>query len=282
MGKIEDIVKEHYSVGDLAGLIVNGLKASGADLDNLTIEDLAVVDEFHIGGRKATQYAISKMRLSGSDNVLDIGCGIGGATRTIAAQTGCKVTGIDLTPEYVEVARTLTELTRLDNKATFQAASALEMPFNDKMFDAGITIHVAMKARDALYREISRVMKPGANLCIYDVMKKGDEPITFPVPWAQTPESSHLVTPEQMALLLTDAGFEIIEVEDRTEVAVEFFKQSQAAAADGPQALGVHLIMGPTAGEKLQNVRHNIAAQSLIKIITQRLPPYDYRRHSNA
>lgn len=269
MGKIEDIVKEHYSVGNLAGLIVDGLKASGANLDNLTIEDLAAADEFHIGGRKATQYAISKMHLSGSDNVVDIGCGIGGAARTIAAQTGCKVTGIDLTPEYVEVARTLTRLTRLDDKATFQAASALEMPFDDNTFDAGITIHVAMniKARDVLYAEVARVMKPGAIFCIYDVMKKGDEPITFPVPWAQTPESSHLVTPEQMVLLLTDAGFEIIEVEDRTEIAVEFFKQSQAAAADGPRALGPHLIMGPNAGEKLQNVRHNIEKHRIAPVL---------------
>ncbi len=269
MENVEDIVKEHYSVGDLATRILDGLKATGVDLDNLTIEDLAVVDEFHIGGRKAAEYAISKMHLSGKEHVLDIGCGIGGTARTIASKSGCKVTGIDLTPEYIEVAQTLTRLTRLDDKASFEAASALSLPFGDGVFDAAITIHVAMNIldRETLYKEIARVMKPGAILCIYDVMKKGEEPISFPMPWAQTAKSSHLVTPEEMVPLLESAGFEIDEVEDRTEQAIEFFNQSQAAAAQGPQALGVHIIMGPTAREKLQNVRQNVEAGRIAPVL---------------
>jgi len=260
MENVENIVKEHYSVGNLAARILDGLTASGADLENLSIEDLGVVDEFHIGGRKATEYAIAKMNLSGKEHVLDIGSGIGGTARTIATQTGCKVSGIDLTPEYVEVAETLTRLTRLEDKADFQAASALSMPFEDKTFDAAITIHVAMniKDREALYREVARVCKPGAVFCVFDIMKVGKEPITFPMPWAQSAQSSHLVTREEMGELLKTAGFEIEEVEDRTEIAIEFFNQSQAAAEEGPQALGVHIIMGETAREKFKNVRHNI------------------------
>ena len=261
MNKIEKIVKDHYAVGNLAERILEGLKATGADIDNLTIEDVAAVDEFHIGGRKATQYVISKMPLSAPAHVLDVGCGIGGAARTMASQAGCKVTGIDLTAEYIEVAKTLSGLTRLDDKTDFHAASALAMPFEDQTFDAALTIHVAMniKDRDGLYKEIARVTKPGATLCIYDVMKKGDVPIAFPVPWAQTAAGSHLVKPDEMVFLLEDAGFEIKEVEDRTKIAVEFFRQSEAAAASGPSPLGVHLVMGPTARQKLQNVRQNIA-----------------------
>ncbi len=261
MNKIEKIVKQHYAVGDLAERILEGLKATGADLDNLTIEDISAVDEFHIGGRKATQYVISKMPLSARAHVLDVGCGIGGAARTMVSQTGCRVTGIDLTPEYIEVARTLSRLTRLDDKTDFHTASALAMPFRDQTFDAALTIHVAMNIqdRDALYKEIARVTKPGATLCIYDVMKKGNAPIIFPVPWAQTAASSYLVSPDEMAPLLEDAGFEISEVEDRTEIAVEFFRQSEAAATASPAPLGVHLIMGATARQKLQNVRQNIA-----------------------
>ncbi len=261
MNKIEKIVKEHYAVGNLAERILEGLRATGADIDNLTIDDIAAVDEFHIGGRKATQYVISKMPLMAKAHVVDVGCGIGGAARTIVSQTGYKVTGIDLTPEYIEVAQTLSRLTGLDDRTEFHAASALSMPFEDATFDAALTIHVAMniKERDALYGEIARVTKPGAVFCIYDVMKKGDEPVTFPVPWAQSAEASHLVSPDQMTQLLHAAGFEISDVEDRSEFAMEFFKQSQAAAANGPSALGVHLIMGATAQEKLQNVRQNIA-----------------------
>ena len=121
--------------------------------------------------------------------------------------------------------------------------------------------------RDTLYKEIARVLKPGATLCIYDVMKKGEEPVSFPMPWAQTATSSHLVTPEEMVSLLEGAGFEIDEIEDRTEYALEFFNQSQAAAAQGPQALGVHIIMGDTAREKLQNVRQNVEAGRIAPVL---------------
>jgi len=260
MENVDDIVKEHYGVGDLATRILDGLKATGVDLDGLTTEDLAVVDEFHIGGRMATQYAISKLHLSGNEHILDIGCGIGGAARTIASQTRNRVTGIDLTPEFIEVAEMLTRLTGLDDKAAFHAANALSMPFDDETFDAALTLHVAMniRDRDALYGEIARVMKPAALLCIYDVIKKGDAPITFPMPWAQTEYSSHLVGVEEMQTLLERAGFEVDVIEDRTPSAIDFFNRGLAAAAKGPQPLGVHLIMGPTMREKLQNVKHNM------------------------
>lgn len=270
----EQIVKDHYTVGDLTKRILEGLKLAGADLDHLTIDDLAPVDEFHIGGRKATEYAISKLSLTGEERVLDVGCGIGGAARTIASLTACKITGIDLTPEYIEVAKTLTQLTGLEVRADFQAASALSMPFEDKAFDAAITFHVAMNIKDraGLYQEIARVMKPGARLCIYDVMKKGSEPITFPMPWAETEEASHLVTPGDMEPLLETAGFEILETEDRTEFSLEFFQQSLAAQADEKPALGVHVIMGATAREKIQNLKQNIESDRIapVQMIAER------------
>lgn len=269
MEKIESIVRAHYSVGDLAKRILDGLADAGADLERLTIEDLAVIDEFHIGGREATKYMISNLSLSGDEHVLDVGCGIGGAGRTIVSQVGCRVTGIDLTPEYAEVAKTLTKLTGLDGKANFQTASALAMPFDNETFDAALTIHMAMNIldRDALYQEVYRVMKPGTLFCIYDVMKKGDEPIHFPVPWAETPQSSHLVTAEEMPPLLENAGFEICKVEDRTEFAFDYFKRRLAAVNNGPSSLGPHIIMGTTAREKFQNINRNMESGRIAPVL---------------
>jgi len=264
--KIEGIVREHYTVGGLAERIVEGLAASGVDLDRLSVDDLAIIDEFHIGGRPATQHALTRLSPSGNERVLDVGCGIGGAARFIATQSGCRVTGIDLTPAFIEAARVLTRLTGLEERVDFEVASALDMPLADDAFDAAITIHAAMNIKDraALYREIARVLKPGAPLCVYDVMKKGDGPIAFPVPWAESDASSHLTTPDDMRTLLDDAGFEVREVEDRTEFAVAYIKQRVEAAAatatDEPSPLGPQLIMGPTAHEKFQNLRRNIAS----------------------
>lgn len=260
MKQIECAVTRHYGDEDLLARILAGLEASGVDLKRLQPDDLAGVDEFHIGGRKATTQAVEKMSLSKDMHVLDIGCGIGGAARYIAAQTGCTVTGIDLTPEYISIAKTLTELTGLDDRVNFEHANALAMPLSDAKYDAAITLHVAMNIRERsmLYREIARVLKHGATLYIFDVMKKNDEALAFPVPWASSDETSYLTTPDEMCILLDNAGFEVQEVGDRTDFALEFFRDSIAAAGNGPPPLGIHLVMGKSASEKFGNVLRNI------------------------
>jgi len=260
MSTIESTVAQHYGDADLLARILAGLKEAGVEPDHVQPDDLAPVEEFHIGGRKATAYAVDKMSLNKNQHILDIGCGIGGAARYIATHSGCQVTGIDLTTEYISTARKLTILTGLDDKVSFEVTSALAMPFDNETFDAAITIHVAMNIsrRAALYREIARVMKPGATLCIFDVMKKSDKALAFPVPWAQSQETSHLTTPDEMRMLLADAGFEIREIEDRTDFALNFFKENMAAAKDGPPPLGIHTVMGESAPERLKNVLSNI------------------------
>ncbi len=257
--KIEDIVADHYSVGNLADNIIAGLKEDGKDIDNITIADLSVVDEFHIGGHAATQYLLSKMQFSASDHVLDVGSGIGGAARTIASTARCRVTGIDLTPEYVETADVLSRLTGLDDQVSFQTASALDLPFEDGMFDAAVTLHVAMniRERDKLYREVFRVLKPGAIFAMYDVMKDNGEPLQFPVPWAQTQDSSYLASPAEMQEYLASAGFTDITTDDRSKFAMEYFDQ-RIAAAGKRTALGPHLVMGDTAREKFGNIKKNM------------------------
>ena len=260
MTKIEDAVARHYGGEGLLAQIIAGLAASGKDADNLQPDDLAPVEEFHIGGRVATGHAVEKLAPQADHHVLDVGCGIGGTARFIADQIGCRVTGIDLTPEYIEVAQALTMRTGLADKVTFHTASALDMPFEDAAFDAAITIHVAMNIADrpGLYGEIARVMKSGARFCVYDVMKKSGEDITYPVPWAESSDTSHLTTPDEMQALLGGAGFDVIEVEDKTDFAIDFFSQSIAASADGPPPLGLHLLMGASAPVKFKNMLENV------------------------
>jgi MPBQ/MSBQ methyltransferase len=251
----ERAVARHYQVSALTERLLKAAAAAGLDIDRLTPDDLGPIDEFHIGGRAATKQLVAKMRLAGSEHVLDIGCGIGGAARYVAVSTGCRVTGIDLTPEYIETARELSRRTGVGDSTRFEAGSALRMPFADASFDAAITLHVAMniKERAGLYREIARVLKLGAVLCIYDVMQGPNEGLTFPVPWAETPASSHLTTPMEMRALLADASFSVEEIEDRTESGVAFFRE-RVAAGGPPSPLGLHVLMGKTAPQKFQNM----------------------------
>jgi SAM-dependent methyltransferase len=152
------------------------------------------------------------------------------------------------------------------------------MPFEDGAFDAAITLHVAMNIREraALYGEIARVMKPGATLCVYDVMKTGEGDIAFPVPWAETPATSHLTTAEEMRGFLDAAGFDLREVETRRDFARAFFQDAAAAAAasGGPPPLGTHLILGANAPEKFRNMQNNIEAGHIapVQMIATRRP----------
>jgi MPBQ/MSBQ methyltransferase len=262
---LEGAVAEHYGVPDLTDRILKAMVAAGIDADRVAPEQLAPVDEFHIGGRAATIHAVARMGLRASDHVLDVGCGIGGATRYLASTVGCQVTGIDLTPAYIAAAEELARRTGLAGRVAYRVASALAMPFANAAFDAAITLHVAMniKDRSGLYREVARVLKPGAVLCVYDVMRGERDGLRFPVPWAETPATSHLTTPQEMEGLLRDAGFEIRETEDRTTFARDFFRHSLAKSAAGALPLGLHIVMGASAREKFQNMLANVESGAI-------------------
>ncbi len=259
----DDAIARHYTRGDLAQRIMEAVHQVVPDMTDVTPRDLAPVDEFHIGGVKATETFTAKLGLRPGMTVVDVGSGIGGAARFVADAHDCHVTGIDLTPEFCAVATMLSAATGLSDVTEFHDGSALTMPFRDEHFDAAMTLHVAMNIDDkaGLYREVARVLKPGAVFGIYDIMvgpQGGD--LDFPVPWSATPATSYLATPDAMRAMLTDAGFVIEQDEDRTGFAIDFFEGLKKSAAEGPPPLGLHVIMGDDFKDKVTNMAKNIAA----------------------
>ena len=263
----EAAVADYYNVGSLGDRILDALQRSGLDLDALTPVDLAPVDEFHMGGRAATAHVIGMMGLAQGARVLDVGSGLGGVARYLAAECGCRATGIDLTPEFVRVARMLTERTGLTDHVDFRVGSALDLPWPAACFDAAVTVHVAMNIADrpGLYAEVARVVRPGGVFAIYDAMKGSNEGMVFPVPWAETAETSFLATPAEMGALLGEAGFEITHQEDRRTLALEHHRTNLAiiSAANGPPPLGLHLLQGETAGLKSRNMIKMLEADQI-------------------
>ena len=87
-------VAGHYSDSDaLVESIAASLRAAGIEPMSVTTEDLAGVDEFHIRGREATLALAESMGIGADISLRDIGCGLGGAARTLAGAFGCRVTG---------------------------------------------------------------------------------------------------------------------------------------------------------------------------------------------
>src|SRR5215471_2528939 len=207
---IETNVASYYTRGRLEDSILHALSKAAKDPANLTHGDLAALDEFHVGGREATQELAAQMELRPGLRLLDVGSGIGGPARYFAAEQGCLVTGIDLTEEFISVARSLTHRTKLDHSVEFRQGSALAMPFENASFDHAYTIHVCMNIADklGLFREVRRVLKPDGIFAIFDLMRTGEGAIRYAVPWALTEETSFVarVSDYRDALLRQDSA----------------------------------------------------------------------------
>jgi len=261
---MKNSITEHYTHGQLLDRILQGVKAIGKTPATVTVDELAPVDEFHIGGRQASEDFICQLELSADDHTLDIGCGIGGTSRFVASRFGCRVTGIDLTPEFVSTGQSLCDWVGLSSQVELHQGDATEMPFANESFDAAFMLHVGMnivnKAR--MFAEVYRLVKPSAIFGIYDVMQTTDEPLTYPVPWSSVPGTSALATQEQYVEALEQTGFDIIKIRDRREFAADFFAETRRRMeqAGGSPPLGVHIAMGDSAPIKISNMVENIAA----------------------
>lgn len=258
---VDQRVAEHYAKGDLVDAIRHALAAAGQDRDRLRLEDLAPIDEFHIRGREATRELGTALGLAPGMDVLDVGSGLGGASRHLAATFGCRITGIDLTPEYCRAATTLAEWVGLGNVVTYRQGSALATPFADAAFDAAYTQHVAMNIADkaALYREVSRVLGPGRLFGIYDILQGPSGNVLYPAPWARDPATSFLATPDGLRGLLEGAGFVIESWVDTTALGTAWFTaMRERVARKGPPALGYHIMLGADFKEMAANQVRNL------------------------
>jgi ubiquinone/menaquinone biosynthesis C-methylase UbiE len=260
----ENTVAEHYTRGNLLESIEASIAKLGKSEASVTLEDLAAVDEFHIGGRQATENFLNQLHFSEQDHILDVGCGIGGAARYIANKHRNRVTGIDLTQEYIDTGRVLSEWVGLDRRVNLHQASAVAMPFVDEHFDGAIMMHVAMNIEDKaqLFRELFRVLKPGSTLGVYDIMRMTDGELAYPVPWATVAGTSCLATPGEYKQAMEDAGFTFTKENNRRDYSLKFFSdlQTKSEPNGGPPPLGLHTLMGESTQVKVKNMIDNINA----------------------
>ncbi|MDE3123154.1 MAG: class I SAM-dependent methyltransferase [Paracoccaceae bacterium] len=248
-------ISAHYTLDGLAEAIRTSLEkldGAGAALDLL-----GAVDEFHMGGRRATEALAAALSLPEGAKVLDIGCGLGGTARFLAATAGVDVEGVDLTPAYVEIGQALTRQLGLDDRVRLSVGQAQALPFRPESFDAATVLHVGMNIPDkaAVFAGIARMLKPGGRFAIYDVMRIGAGDVAFPVPWSSGPQTSFLATPEAYRSALAEAGLRLVSTEDRREMALAMFRTMKQRMQDmGPPPLGLHLVMGKDAPVKLSNM----------------------------
>jgi len=255
------LTESPYTSTNLFPTILNALKATGKDINNLNIKDLAPVDAFHIRGVKATIELASLIKIKPEYKILDIGCGIGGSVRYLANNYECFTTGIDITEEYCKAATELSKLVKLDDKISFYHADAIDLPFENESFDIVWSEHVQMNIENKLqlYKETYRVLKPEGKLIFYDVFKgKGGE-IFYPVPWADNSSIDFLIEQKETIYLIESLDFKIYYWEDKSDLSRKWFCDTVKKMKNRKRSpLGLHLVMGKNSDDKFHNMVRNL------------------------
>ncbi len=275
---LNDISRIHgyYSPNDLYNKIIDGLNKLGKDLPKITLDDLQPVDEFHIRGDTATKELIKLAEFTPDMHILDVGCGIGGSTRRLSQETGCRVTGIDLSDEYIDTARRLTQLLNMQDRVEFHATSALELPFDDNHFDGAWSLQMNMNVDDKLswLKETHRVLKPGGRAILYEVCGNKNTPLHFPVPWAQDSSMNFLVPPLSFRNIIISAGFDIEVWNDKTGLAQKAFADVTEPKGEAElPVLGVYMLVGNDIRTKAYNLHRNLDEERVSLIETVAVKP---------
>lgn len=254
-------VNQHYGQPDLKSRVLAALENAGKNIDALTRDDLKTFDEFHIGGIAETRNLAQLASLKPGMRILDVGSGLGGPARTLAAEFGCQVTGLDLTDEFCQVAETLTERVGLGEHITFQQGNALDMPFEDSLFDGVWTQFTGMNIENKalLYGQIRRVLKPGGILAIHEIMAGSLSGLHYPVLWTNDVSLNFLKAPQEIRQLLVERNFDVVVWKDLTQHSTDWFQAMIVRAQQSsPRPLGFNVFIADNLPQKVANMIRNL------------------------
>ena len=254
---------DYYDGPEVVGALIETLRDAGLDPDALDIDELAPLDEFHARGRAATTALAELADVRPGERVLDVGAGIGGPARVLAARRGAQVTAVDATSRFCAIAERLTRGTGLSDRVEVVCGNALDLPFADETFDLSWTQAVAQNIADKerLIAELTRVVAPGGRVAMFEIVAGPGGPLEFPVPWADRPDQSWLVTADELRRLLDARPLEIVHWL-QGQAALEAIGAAQASVLPpgSDRGVGLHLLM-PDYEARMATMVRNVSQQ---------------------
>ncbi|WP_404374641.1 class I SAM-dependent methyltransferase [Vreelandella aquamarina] len=210
--------------------------------DGPTLHQLAPLDQLHIGGIAASTRLLELLEPN-TQHVLDIGAGLGGLMRQ-GAELGLHITGLDITHRFSALNQAISRLA-LGHQGTgptrgtlhWVTGDACALPFANASFDAVLFQHSLMNMPDPdkVLAQCRRVLRPGGQLVMHEVVSgPNSEALLFPVPWAEGPAHSHLLSLPELTQTLEASGFKIQHCEDWSHTALEW-RQRQRQKEQAPR-----------------------------------------------
>jgi SAM-dependent methyltransferase len=252
---------DFYEGPDLESVVLDSLRASGRTVDPLDSDDLAAMDEFHALGRVGTLALAELADVNPGERVLDVGAGIGGPSRALARHFGAEVAALDPTERFCRLARALNERCGLADRVTVVQGDGTTLPFEPRSFDLVWTQAVwqSVEEKASLCAEIHHVLRPGGRFAMLELLRQGSAPLHYPVPWADGPAQSFLVSDQQWRDMLAAAGFEPqrwLTGEQAQSALVDAAAAGRAMAAGVP-GVGLELLL-PDYEARMAGLARNV------------------------
>ena len=254
-------IENFWTRGDVFSRVHQAMSETGLINKKLEIEELFPIDQYHARGIAATVDLGKRMPISKNQKIIDIGCGLGGPARYYAKEFKCFITGIDITPSFIEIGNEFNKLTSMSDNIQLLVGNGEILDFTNETFDGAYSQHVTMNISDRkkFFSEAFRVLKKDSFFAFTEHGLGPEGNPIFPLPWADSSEMSFLLPPKTTISILKDTGFSDIKIIETADKYISGYKKLIGLKSENKKpVLGIHVIGGDSMNERSTNSMQSI------------------------